>query len=265
MPRRVGHITRGKTALNRLRQVDVYVALVYAGVLRGGQPWVVDVGYGAQAWTALEMRERWLPINPQLRLLGIEIDPARVEVALPYAIPNVIDFQVGGFNVKDNLGNQQARLIRAYNVLRQYTESEVKDALNMMALSLAEGGLLVEGTSNPSGRLMVFDVYRKTQHTLEHLELVFASNFRERLLPIDFQAVLPKRLIHHAHDPQPYAFFEAWTQALNTAKGQGQGGIKHSWRYAARRLRQLGYAVNTSERLLRRGYLAIRGDFTRSS
>lgn len=80
-----GQPTRGKTALNRLRQVDAYIALAHTGVLSSRSPLVVDVGYGAYPWTALEMFERWLPINPRLRLLGLEIDSERVAVAQPYA------------------------------------------------------------------------------------------------------------------------------------------------------------------------------------
>src|SRR5258708_15518968 len=119
----LGQPTRGKTALNRLRQVDIYVALAFSGILRGGSPLVIDVGFGAYPWTTLEMRERWLPMNPDLRVLGVEIDPERVEAALTYANPPAVDFKLGGFNLADVLGSQRARLIRCYNVLRQYEET----------------------------------------------------------------------------------------------------------------------------------------------
>src|SRR4051812_48518160 len=110
-PRRakpIGKPTRGKTALNRLRQIDVYVALVWADLLRSRTPLAVDIGFGAYPWTTLEMRERWLRFNPRLRVLGIEIDPERVEAALPYADPPAIDFKLGGFNLTDILGQDRA-------------------------------------------------------------------------------------------------------------------------------------------------------------
>src|SRR5689334_4319076 len=104
--RPVGQPTRGKTALNRLRQIDVYVALALPHTLTHGSPLVVDLGFGAYAWTTLEMFERWLPVNPKLRMLGIEIDPERVAAAIPYVQPPTIDFRLGGFNVDMLTGNE---------------------------------------------------------------------------------------------------------------------------------------------------------------
>jgi hypothetical protein len=252
-------VTRGKTALNRLRQVDTYIALAWSQCLTSGAPLVVDVGYGAQAWTALEMYARWLPLNPRLRLLGVEIEAERVAAALPYAQPPRIDFRLGGFNVADLIGAGQAQLIRAYNVLRQYDESQVAPALAVLSAALAVGGLLIEGTSNPSGRMVVFDVYRKMpDQTLQHQALVFGTNFREALTPVDFQTILPKRLIHHAHDPRPRAFFAAWERAQQLARGAGQRGNRQQWLYAVRGLGQYGYALDVRPRIVRRGYLVLR-------
>lgn len=206
----VGQPTRGKTALNRLRQIDVYTALALENTLVGGSPLIVDVGYGAYPWTALEMAERLRPINPNLRLLGIEIDPERVASAQPYCIPGWIDFQLGGFNVSVLSGLERARLIRAYNVLRQYDEDAVAPALSEMGNALEDGGVLIEGTCNPTGRIVVFDVYRKRNDELSHESLVFGTNFRAPVEPEDFRAILPKRLIHHAFDSDVSAFFALW-------------------------------------------------------
>lgn len=254
-----GQPTRGKTALNRLRQVDSYIALAWSGVLTSGVPLVVDVGYGAQAWTALELHERWRALNPALRLVGVEIDPVRVMAALPLVQPGVIDFRLGGFNLVDALGGEQARVIRVYNVLRQYDEAAVAEALELMARALEPGGLLIEGTSTPTGRLVAFDVYRKgSDGALVHQALVFGTNFRETAEPIDFQAILPKRLIHHALDDAPAAFFEAWRGARVLARGAGQTGWRRQWLQAAYLLReQFGYPVDTRGRIVRRGYLVV--------
>lgn len=257
-PRPQGQPTRGKTALNRLRQVDAYIALAHASSLIGGSPLIVDVGYGAYPWTALEMFERWLPINPRLRLLGLEIDPERVAVAKPYVQPGRIDFQLGGFNVAHNLGGEKATVIRAYNVLRQYDESEVRDALHTMADSLAPNGLLIEGTSNPSGRFITFDVYqRENVGILLHKALIFGWNFRGTFDVSDFKAILPKRLIHHAYDPAPAAFFAAWDRALQIARGAGHRDRHILWQTAVSHLIGLGYAINRQTRLIKRGYLTL--------
>lgn len=260
--RPVGQPTRGKTALNRLRQIDSYVALALPHVLTAGTPLVVDVGFGAYPWTTLEMRERWLPLNPRLRVIGTEIDPERVAAALPYRVegdPPPIDFRLAGFNLADSLNGERARLIRCYNVLRQYDESAVDGALSAMAQALEPGGLLIEGTSNPTGRMVAFDLYTKTHDDgLIHRALVFGTNFRDGIEPVDFQTILPKRLIHHMRDPILAAFFRAWEQANTLVRGTGQIGRRRSWFAAAHLLRaRFGYRVDLRERLLRRGFLTL--------
>jgi hypothetical protein len=255
--RPIGQPTRGKTALNRLRQIDVYVALAMPSVLSSGAPLVVDVGFGAYAWTTLEMRQRWLHLNRALRVLGIEIDPERVEAALHYADPPAINFRLGGFNVLDITHGEPVRLIRAYNVLRQYSESEVPAALDLMGQALESGGVLIEGTSNPTGRLVAFDVYRKDQGGLQHQALVFGTNFQGPVEPSDFKAILPKRLIHRMLEPAPSTFFATWNDAYRLARGQGHSG-RRQWARAGILLKErFGYPVDPRLRLLRRGFLTL--------
>jgi hypothetical protein len=253
-----GQPTRGKTALNRLRQIDVYIALTCAEVLRGGAPLVVDLGFGAQPWTTLEMRARWLPINPQLRVVGVEIDVERVAAALPFAAPPAVDFARGGFNIAEALRpfGGRARLIRAYNVLRQYEEAAVGPALAALNDGLEDGGLLIEGTCTPTGRLAAFDLYQRREGALTHVALIFATNLRAEAAPVDFQAILPKRLIHHAHAPRPAAFFAAWARAQETMRGQGDR--RRRWLLTGLALRaRHGWPVDVRPRLLRRGYLTL--------
>lgn len=250
--------------MNRLRQIDVYVALAHAGALVGGSLLVVDIGFGAYPWTTLEMRERWLRLNSRLRVLGVEIDPARVEAAASYADPPAVDFRLGGFNVADILGGERARLIRCYNVLRQYDESAVGPALATMAAALEPGGLLVEGTSNPSGRIVAFDVYGKSDDALSHDAFVLGTNFRGPVGPVDFQTILPKRLIHHMRDPKPSAFFAAWQDSFALARGligynPAQSWRRRQWIAAATLLKtRFGYPVDTRPSLIRRGYVVLR-------
>lgn len=255
----VGQPTRGKTALNRLRQVDVYILLAWAHVLRQGSPFIVDVGYGAHPWTALEMFDRWQQIAPTLRLVGIEIDPQRVAAAQPFTQPPAIDFCLGGFNVTAVVGAAQAAVVRAYNVLRQYDEAAVQPALALMGEALAPGGLLIEGTSTPAGGFVVFDLYQKTPAGLVHRELVFGTNFKAPADPEAFQAVLPKRLIHHARDPLPNGFFDSWRRAITLAQAAGIRHRRRQWTAVGQRLRdQFGYPVDVHPRILRRGYLVLR-------
>ncbi|MCU0480442.1 MAG: class I SAM-dependent methyltransferase [Anaerolineae bacterium] len=252
-----GQPTRGKTALNRLRQVDIYICLAWRHLFTGQNPLIVDVGYGEYAWTALEMHSRLMTINPNIHLLGIEIDPVRVQNALPHTNPPQIDFKLGGFNIADILRDKPATLIRAYNVLRQYDESAVPDALAHMADGLAEGGLLIEGTSTPTGRIVAFDVYQKQAGELRHRQLVFGTNFRHADTPTEFQAILPKRLIHHAYEEPVWTFFRIWERGLALARGAGQYRHRRRWCYAARYLHEQGYGVNTHKPVMGRGYLVL--------
>jgi hypothetical protein len=258
----VGQLTRGKTAMNRLRQVDAYVALRFESLLTGGSPLILDVGYGAYPWTAIEMLDRMRRINAHVRILGLEIDPARVETALPYAAPPGIDFRLGGFNVRDvldrALDGERARLIRCYNVLRQYEESAVADTLHQLAEGLISGGVLIEGTSTPSGRLVVFDVYRRESDKLRHVALVFGTNFRAPVEAVDFQPILPKRLIHNMHEPILAEFFAAWQHEWVMRRMPGRESPRQkSWIDVTIALSR-AYPIERRSGLIRRGFLELR-------
>lgn len=269
-----GQPTRGKTAVNRLRRIDVFVALAMPSVLRGGSPLAVDLGFGARPWTAIELAERWGRVNPGLRVLGIEIDPERVAQAMPYADPPRLDFALGGFDLATVLGTERARIVRCMNVLRQYDEHEVERALALIAQGLEPGGVLVEGTSNPAGRIAVFDIYRRGSEraasrmsesanattALEHEALVFATNFRAAHEPGEFRTIAPKRLIHRMRDETPERFFAEWDRAAATARAVAEPGTARHWAETARLLREAGWPVDPRARLLERGFLVLRDD-----
>ncbi len=230
---------------------------------------MIDVGFGAQPWTTLDMRACWLRFNPRLRVVGVEIDPERVTAARPYADPPAVDFRLGGFNLSELLdvpGGERARLIRCYNVLRQYDESAVQPALDMMSAALEPGGILIEGTSNPTGRIVAFDVYRQSGEGLVHQALVFGTNFRGPVEPVDFQTILPRRLIHHMADARPSAFFQAWRKAYTLVRGIANYGTASSrkarrvqWTAAAGLLKsRFDCPVDMRLALLRRGYVTLR-------
>jgi hypothetical protein len=144
----VGRITRGTTGVNRLRRVDRYLAAL-PQLRSTPSPLVVDLGYGARPWTALELADRLRRTAPDVRVLGLEIDPDRVAAALPHATASVT-FARGGFEIPSA---ERPVLVRAMNVLRQYEESEVPAAWARITERLAPGGLLVDGTCDELGRI----------------------------------------------------------------------------------------------------------------
>ena len=121
-PKPVGAPTRGTTNPNRLRRVDAWIAATLAGPLRGAaDPLVVDLGYGVSPVTTVELRSRLARIRPDVRVVGLEIDPVRVALAKAAADPPWLAFQRGGFE----LAGLRPVLVRAMNVLRQYPLEDV--------------------------------------------------------------------------------------------------------------------------------------------
>jgi hypothetical protein len=257
-----GQPTRGKTARNRLRRVDNFL-LTYDGEVIGRQSgafaraFFVDLGYGAEPLTTLESAERLRRANPRLPALGVEIDPARVAGALPYA-DDLTQFRLGGFNLPLREG-ESARIIRAFNVLRQYDEALVREAWLTMGRSLLPGGLLIEGTSDPFGRVWVANLWRRRADSLICEGLAFSTNFRWGADPTLFQPVLPKNCIHRmVPGERIHDFMTAWKQAAQDTIAYQDWGLRQWFVMAARALAARGYTLDPRLRWLRRGYLLWR-------
>lgn len=284
--RPLGQPTRGKTAPNRLRRVDTFVVLYDPelvrrtdGVFRAAP--FVDLGFGATPATTLESAARFRRLNPGLRVVGIEIDRDRVAAAQPFR-DALTDFRLGGFNLPLGVDADGtpilARLIRAFNVLRQYEADAVDVAWSQMAAGLASGGLLVEGTSDPSGRLLVANVLRRTAAVtapsgatagltrpsgmtppLVLEALVFGTSFRAPFEPADFRAVLPKSLIHRMVAGEPIAaFFDAWSRAWQATRGEAVWGPRRHLAASVACLAGEGYRIDPRRRLVERGFVVWR-------
>jgi len=222
-----GQVTRGKTAPNRLRRVDNFVAAYDAPLItRSDGPFqqalLVDLGYGSDPTTALECADRLRRLNPDLPLLGVEIKPERVERGQPYCDLNT-HFRLGGFNFplrhRPDGTAEAVRLVRAFNVLRQYEETEATQAIDQIMEQILPGGLLVEGTSDPFGRIWTANLIRRneleaeTPWTLEGL--VLGANLNVEFDPEAFQTRLPKIFIHRMTEGEPiFDFMENFKAAL---------------------------------------------------
>ena len=279
-----GQPTRGKTASNRLRRVDNFILLYEPSLLTRtdelfADSLFVDLGYGFEPRTTLESASRFRRVNPDLRVLGVEIDKERVEAALPYTDEKTF-FRPGGFNLPLQEG-EHVRLIRAFNVLRQYEEQEFPPAYDRLAHHVLPGGLMIEGTSNPFGSIWVANVVRRTlesdsllfgtqTHTLAGTQasglqnwnfeaLVFSTNFRIGFEVEEFQTILPKNLIHHVLPGEPiYNFFEAWKQSAAETSSMKIYGSRQWFIAAAERLEKQGYSVASQRKWLSKGFLIWR-------
>src|SRR5271157_3204522 len=177
-----GQPTRGKTASNRLRRVENFILLYEPSLLSRtdgsfADSLFVDLGYGFDARTTLESAARFRRLNPSLKILGVEIDKERVDAALPYS-DNKTFFRLGGFNLPLKEG-ETVRLIRAFNVLRQYEEKDFIPAYERLAQYVLPGGLMIEGTFDPFGRIWSANVVRRMDDGEWKMEaLVFSTSFR---------------------------------------------------------------------------------------
>jgi hypothetical protein len=284
-----GQPTRGKTASNRLRRVDNFVLLYDLSLLtRTDGPFAralfVDLGYGFEARTTLESASRFRRLNPDLPILGVEIEKERVEAARPYADEKTF-FRLGGFNLPLQEG-EHVRLIRLFNVLRQYEEKDFAPAYERLAPYVLPGGLMIEGTSNPFGSIWCANVVRKTSNvTLRERSsateesrrsaagsftpkglrmtndwyfeaLVFSTNFRLGFDITDFQAVMPKNYIHRVTPGEPiYDFFEAWKVSAAETAAMKAYGLRQWFMQSGEALSRRGYGINLQKKFLSRGYL----------
>ena len=267
-----GQPTRGKTASNRLRRVDNFLLLYEPSLLTRTdglfrEALFVDLGYGFDPRTTLESAARFRRLNPALPILGVEIDQERVQTALPYADQRTF-FRLGGFNLPLKEG-EHVRLIRAFNVLRQYEEQDFAPAYDRLAQYMLPGGLMIEGTSNPFGSIWVANLARRVMESDSLLSkigdwrfeaLVFSTNFRLGFDITDFQAVLPKNYIHHVVPGEPiYNFFEAWKQSVAETAALKTFGLRQWFVEAAESLAQKGYGINLQKKFLTKGYLIWSG------
>ena len=185
----IGTVTRGTTNPNRLRRVDRFIASLPIVKTHGCT--VVDLGYGASPITAVELHDRLSKLNSSIRVVGVEIDRERVERGLAVAKPG-LDFLLGGFETPLPNGVERADVIRAFNVLRQYDESEVAAAWAQMQGRLSECGLLVEGTCDEIGRLSSW----VTLDRLQPLTFTISLHLPSLETPSQVAERLPKVLIH---------------------------------------------------------------------
>ena len=262
-----GQPTRGKTASNRLRRVDNFILLYEPSLLSrtdgsfADSPFV-DLGYGFDARTTLEFAARFRHLNPVLKILGVEIDKERVDAALPYSDDKTF-FRLGGFNLPLKEG-ETVRLIRAFNVLRQYEEKDFIPAYERLAQYVLPGGLMIEGTSDPFGRIWSANVARRMDdgewgigNSAWKMEaLVFSTNFRHGFDVEEFQTILPKNYIHHVLPGEMiYDFFSAWKRAAAETISAKVYGLRSWFEASAQALARNGYSINLQKRFLGRGWL----------
>ena len=220
--RALGLATRGTTAPNRLQRVDRWLTAVHGELLRAADepPLVVDLGYGASPVTTVELHARLRQVRPDVQVVGLEIDPERVEAARG-AETEGLRVARGGFE----LAGLRPLVVRALNVLRQYEEDAATDAREVLRGGLAPGGLLVEGTCDEVGRRAAW-----LGDGADGSVLVLAAHLPALDRPGALAERLPKSLIHHNVPGEPvHALLQALDQAWDRAAPYAAYGPRQRW------------------------------------
>jgi SAM-dependent methyltransferase len=268
----VGTITRGTTNTNRLRRVDRWIAAQFQtrSALRNlSDPLVVDLGYGASGVTAFELERRLRRVRADIRVLGLEIDPERVARAsaqlervrageTPFAADARVSFARGGFEVPTP-GGEPAAVIRAFNVLRQYDESEVADAWRLLRARLRPEGILVEGTCDEIGRVSSWAALSPEGPVSFTLSLRLASlGSAGPEHPSIVAERLPKALIHrNVPGERVHAFLADLDRAWAHAAPLSVYGPVQRWIAAVERMRDSGWPVLAGRSRWRLGELGV--------
>lgn len=225
-------MTRGTTNPNRLRRMDRWIAAVHAPALRraAAPPLAVDLGYGASPWTTVELLTRLRRVRPDARVAGVEIDPARVAAAAPYAARHPgLSFRRGGFELPLP-GGERPLLIRAANVLRQYPESGVPAAWSRLTARLAPAGLLIDGTCDELGRRHAWIALGPEGPRTLTLAARLAALTTPPTPPSALAERLPKALIHRNVPGEPiHRFLRDLDHAWAAASPYAPLGARQRW------------------------------------
>ncbi|TSD99530.1 class I SAM-dependent methyltransferase [Skermania sp. ID1734] len=243
-----GTITRGTTGVNRLRRSDrwlIHHPRVRKTLEFAADPLVVDLGYGAHPVTTFELAHRLRRVRRDVRVVGLEIDPERL--APPR---NGVTFGLGGFE----LAGLRPTLVRAFNVLRQYPESEVAAAWAAMQSALHPDGLIIEGTCGELGRHCSWILLDKSGP----VSLTLAWDPFSVELPSDVAQRLPKALIHrNVAGEAIHALLAAVDRAWLASAGHTAFGPRARWRETLTALHAQGIPVDLPRRRIRDCVLTV--------
>lgn len=256
-----GVITRGTTAPNRLRRADRWLCATQAGLLRSPAqpPLVVDLGFGASPITTIELYERLRVIRPDVEVLGLEIDPDRVEQGRLFLAERGSErggqeeypglaFAFGGFELPVP---RPPSLVRAFNVLRQYSEHEAWEAWDRICRALAPGGAVIEGTCDEIGRRAVWVTLGRLAATApstagttgsriaEPRTITFSAEVSTLEHPSELAERLPKTLIHrNIPGERIHDFLCDFDRSWAVAAPQSVFGPRQRWIAAVEHLAQ---------------------------
>lgn len=248
---------RGRTRPGRLSRLDGWLRVRERRLLAGSEgalagAAVVDLGLGDRPETTLELARALAVFEPAPPLIGVDHDAGRVLRAR--ALAPQLDLRVGGFELPLRPG-ERVRLVRVMNVLRGYPASEVARALRLLARRLVPGGLIVEGTCCPEGRVLCALLLRRTLGGLRREALLLSTDFSRGFAPNLLRDRLPAELHRRADGGRAIQpLFDAWNAAFARVRAAGLRDPRECFVTSARQLPH----VASSEQELQAGHLLWR-------
>lgn len=206
---------RARTRAGRLAAFDAWL-VAERDTFRAVPLRVADVGFGETPVTVVDLAQALTAAGLAASVLGVEREPARVDAARASA-PG-LRFECGGFTGLAALG--PFVVVRAANVLRGYREEEAPAIHAALGAALADGGVVLEGSTDVEGHLAGFLVLRRVGEKLVRERLVFGTDFERGFAPKAFRDVLPRDFRRNLPADAPVArLLEAWTDAWQGVRG----------------------------------------------
>jgi hypothetical protein len=196
-------------------------------------------------------------VRDDIVVVGIEIDPDRVHDAQPLTRPG-LTFIRGGFE----LAGRSPLLVRAFNVLRQYAESDVQPAWSTMLAAMDRQGILVEGTCDEIGRRATWiTAYAEDQtpgYPVIPRTLTFSTHLASLETPSDLAERLPKCLIHrHVPGERVHALLAALDRAWARSAAMAPFGPRQRWLTAMQAARDAGVPLRDGPARWRLGEITV--------
>jgi hypothetical protein len=203
----------------------------------------------------VELADRLAAVSPRVRVVGIEIDPDRVATAQSSATERV-SFVRGGFEIPLP-GGSTANIIRAFNVLRQYDESEVAAIWDRVRTRLSDNGLFIDGTCDEIGRVATWvaigrDGPESFTVALRLTGLDLPSIAAERLIKALIHRNVPGEMIHD--------FLSELDRQWTIAAPLSVYSPVQRWVATVRALKDAGWPVHDSARAWRLGEITVDWD-----
>lgn len=247
MTRPVGVVTRGTTANRRLRRVDRWLIATHDALLRRPGLLVVDLGFGERPVTTIELADRLRRVNPSAHVVGLDVSADRVADA-QHHVAHGLEFRVGGFE----LAGYRPHVVRAFNVLRQYDADGVPDAWRRMRDQVGDGGIVLDGTCDETGRLSAWVTLDATGPRSLTLALDPVTE------PSAVAARLPKVLIHRNIPGEPtQALLADLDAAWHRHAGLAAFGARQRLAAVGRDVRDRGWPLLDGPARWRRGEMTV--------